>query len=214
MNSKRVLRETFRARLLGPSDFDVQMKTRALNKRLIELLSSLKADVNGCWAGFQAIEHEPDVSEAIEAARDRQWIFPRVEGEVLGFYRPSSSEAFVISRYGIREPDPTASVRIEPADIGGLLVPGLSFDLKCNRLGRGRGYYDRALSDQVVSSTTIKIGIAFERQISMTEIPVEPFDIPMDWIVTEARVLRRSVGEVSLQATSAGAFVPERNDHE
>ena len=62
-----------------------------------------------------------------------------------------------------------------------IIVPGVGFDRQGNRLGRGKGYYDRLLP-RIPSA--YKIGICFPFQL-VEEIPAEPFDIRMDEIVTK-----------------------------
>ena len=195
--SKRALRETMRARLGEASvEAGVSFEARAaLNRRLSELLRNLPETQEGHWAGFQAIGYEPDVSSALEATPERRWVFPRISGEQLEFFQPQGAESFVTSALGIREPDPARSRRIEWNDVRGLVIPGLAFDLSLNRLGRGRGFYDRALGRSSQSKTPIKIGVAFDRQISDLEIPTESFDVPMDWVVTETRLLKSRGGK-------------------
>ena len=60
------------------------------------------------------------------------------------------------------------------------IVPGLAFDRKGNRLGRGRGYYDRLLSGVAAP----KIGLAFDIQV-VAEVPCSSYDVPMDMVITE-----------------------------
>jgi len=66
-----------------------------------------------------------------------------------------------------------------------VLVPGVAFDHCGVRLGRGGGHYDRAL---VRLRDAVRVGLAFEIQVA-AELPRDPWDVPMDCIVTEARVL-------------------------
>ena len=76
-----------------------------------------------------------------------------------------------------------SSGREMPLDqISFFLVPGLAFDRRGYRLGRGGGFYDRVLSQ----SPGIKIGIASSSQISNQDIPVENHDIKMDAVVTDS----------------------------
>ncbi|KAF0178926.1 MAG: 5-formyltetrahydrofolate cyclo-ligase [Limisphaerales bacterium] len=65
------------------------------------------------------------------------------------------------------------------------LVPGLGFDARGHRLGRGKGHYDRLLA----GFTGMKIGVAFDFQI-VTEVPREPHDIALDAVVTPTRWLQ------------------------
>jgi 5-formyltetrahydrofolate cyclo-ligase len=66
-----------------------------------------------------------------------------------------------------------------------VLVPGVAFDLRGCRLGRGRGFYDRLLTEV----HGIKCGVAFDEQIA-GEIPVGTLDVPMDFILTATRCVK------------------------
>jgi 5-formyltetrahydrofolate cyclo-ligase len=65
-----------------------------------------------------------------------------------------------------------------------IMVPGLGFDARGRRLGRGKGFYDRLLS----AASGVKCGICFEEQL-LPEIPVEPHDILLDFVATPTRWL-------------------------
>ena len=86
-------------------------------------------------------------------------------------------------QFGIREPSP-ACVEIPLNDLDLVLVPGVAFDLRGNRLGRGKGYYDRLLE----SFNGHKIGIAFDEQV-VDAVPVENLDVRMNAILTPTRCL-------------------------
>jgi 5-formyltetrahydrofolate cyclo-ligase len=80
--------------------------------------------------------------------------------------------------YGIAEP--TGEIFTDYAAIDFIVVPGVAFDAKGNRLGRGKGYYDRLLP-RIPSA--YKAGICFPFQL-VEEVPAESFDIRMDIIIT------------------------------
>lgn len=106
----------------------------------------------------------------------------------MEFYVPRAETAFQLNQWGLLEPDPAASAKVELGDLAGLLVPGVAFDSACNRLGRGGGYYDRLLAlVRKINPKAVKIGIAHDRQIFVAELPVEPLDIRMDGVLTESR---------------------------
>lgn len=67
-------------------------------------------------------------------------------------------------------------------------VPGVGFDLTGMRLGRGRGFYDRALAALRNAGDVCAVGLAFECQI-VAELPGDPWDQRMDYIVSERRVI-------------------------
>lgn len=80
--------------------------------------------------------------------------------------------------YGVWEP--VAKTRVKPEDLDLIIVPGLAFDKKGNRLGRGKGYYDRflgSLSDKIPS-----IGLAFDFQI-LPLIPTTVHDVSVRKII-------------------------------
>jgi 5-formyltetrahydrofolate cyclo-ligase len=95
-----------------------------------------------------------------------------------------------LGRFGILEPkqnirnNPQYHVIPEQLDV--VIVPGLAFDRSGNRLGRGRGYYDRFLSQ--FTSKTLLIGLAFECQI-VEQIPVDTWDFPVSVVITENRII-------------------------
>jgi len=63
-----------------------------------------------------------------------------------------------------------------------ILVPGVAFDTQGHRLGRGKGYYDRFLHNIRHNSRPQLVGVCFDFQ-KVAEVPVEPYDIPMDIVV-------------------------------
>jgi 5-formyltetrahydrofolate cyclo-ligase len=86
-----------------------------------------------------------------------------------------------LGHFGIREPE-TRCARLTSGKLDLILVPGVAFDLRGGRLGRGKGYYDRLLRE--LRGTTC--GVAFEEQI-VGEIPVEPHDVRLKFLLTPTR---------------------------
>lgn len=97
----------------------------------------------------------------------------------------SLTDDLAVSTMGIREP--TAGVPIPTPLINLVVVPGLGFDELGNRLGRGRGFYDRFLSNP--EFTGVACALAFEVQVTQT-IPTEPLDRHVDMLVTDETVRR------------------------
>jgi len=87
-------------------------------------------------------------------------------------------------KFGILEPDPEVIRRVQPEKLDALLVPGLAFDEMGNRLGRGRGFFDRILQE----TRGAKLALAYDFQL-VREVPTEKHDVRMDFIVTETRVV-------------------------
>lgn len=88
-----------------------------------------------------------------------------------------------INSYGIKEND-SKNEYTENIDI--IIVPGIAFDASGNRIGHGKGYYDKF----VVNTNAIKIGLCYSDCFLHEEIPHDVHDIPMDMIVTDREVFK------------------------
>jgi len=87
-------------------------------------------------------------------------------------------------KYGISEPLPGCEeIPLNRFDL--VLVPGMAFDLSGNRLGRGRGFYDRILS----AASGVKCGVAYDFQL-VEKITTEPHDAGVSFIFTPNRCAR------------------------
>ena len=108
----------------------------------------------------------------------KRMLLPRVEGDDLRLYPYTGPESVRRGAYGIWEPvaegDP---VPFEAVDL--VIVPGVAFDREGNRLGRGRGFYDRLLA----TCGAVKIGICFAFQLR-DRVPAGPTDVPMDEVIS------------------------------
>jgi len=158
---------------------------RNLRALLTEALSPNKGDV---WAGYRGFGNEADPYETIvESQGGVRWVFPRVEGNTLRFYEPPQTNAkWTKSSYGIWEPDSKTSTQREIHDFAGILIPGLAFDRNGQRLGFGKGYYDRALA----GFKGLKVGVGFQFQLLKELIPVEPHDVALDFVATDQEIHR------------------------
>jgi len=92
----------------------------------------------------------------------------------------SSMEDVHKGTYGILEPhlNPDRVVAVKDLDV--VIVPGLAFDKKNNRLGRGAGYYDRFLS--TLPKTVTTVGLAFDFQLTES-LPTQGHDVPLHQII-------------------------------
>jgi 5-formyltetrahydrofolate cyclo-ligase len=112
---------------------------------------------------------------------------PKAVGDQIIFYKlPASNferNALNMGKFGIKEP----SESFETVDFFDLLIiPGVAFDKSGNRLGYGRGYYDRFLAGK---NHFCSIGLGFELQLVNQFLPHSKFDQKLDAIATERRML-------------------------
>jgi len=87
-------------------------------------------------------------------------------------------------KFGVSEPLPNCEeIPLNRFDL--VLAPGMAFDLSGNRLGRGRGFYDRILA----AASGVKCGVAYDFQL-LEHIPTEPHDAKVDFIFTPNKCVR------------------------
>ena len=102
------------------------------------------------------------------------------EGNSMNFYNWRKNNALKVNKYGI--PEPIKSKKFLPAII---LVPMLAFDKNKNRLGYGKGYYDKYLFKlSKINKKIISVGVAFSFQ-KHHKLPINQYDIKLDYILTE-----------------------------
>lgn len=123
-------------------------------------------------------------------ANERRCVVPYCDGDELRLVEIQRWDELETGAFGILEPAP-AIRELEPRhvsirDVDLVFVPGVAFDRCGGRLGYGKGYYDRLLSQ--APERLVRIGLAFDCQV-LTALPTQPHDIPMHWIVTESEVL-------------------------
>ena len=97
----------------------------------------------------------------------------------MNFFQWSTKDPLSINKFGIPEP---ISNKTKFPDI--LLVPLLAFDKNFNRIGYGGGFYDRYINRLKKIKKIITIGVAYSFQ-KIKKIPVEKYDIKLDFVVTE-----------------------------
>jgi 5-formyltetrahydrofolate cyclo-ligase len=132
-------------------------------------------------ATFAALPDEVDLTELVTLFPEKRWLFPRVDGEGVCFHASTDpANDLVRGAFGILEPS-ADSLIVSLDEIDAFLCPGMAFDHQGGRLGRGKGFYDRLLSQ--ARTDAHKIGIAFPSQI-IPNTHCEPHDILMDEIIS------------------------------
>ncbi|MBD5264111.1 MAG: 5-formyltetrahydrofolate cyclo-ligase [Bacteroides sp.] len=107
----------------------------------------------------------------------KHFYLPRVNGVNLEIL-PYDESHLELGSFHIEEP--TGADTVDPSEIELVVVPAVAYDRKGNRLGRGKGFYDRLLKN----TRATKVGIGYEFQL-VDEVPTEPHDVAMDIIITQ-----------------------------
>ena len=112
--------------------------------------------------------------------KEKTLLLPCVDGDDLRLRQYTGPACMVAGeQFGIGEPTGPEWTDLDAVEL--IVVPGVAFDTQGNRMGRGRGFYDRLLKS---TPNAVKIGVAYDFQM-MDVIPVEPHDVKMDRVITE-----------------------------
>lgn len=182
---KAALRAEIRALRAALSDEARAKRNQMLWGTVIRYLSSVPTPKIILF--YAPLPHEISLIPIFHYARERGILcaFPRCseqKGE-MEFYRVDTLDELEVGKYGIQEPRADAE-RITDFSDALAFVPALAFDRKGYRIGYGGGYYDRFFSKHRART----VGVIYEAFLT-DSLPVAPFDIAVDVIVTEAQFL-------------------------
>jgi 5-formyltetrahydrofolate cyclo-ligase len=125
--------------------------------------------------------HMSFIHETLESL-GHQLCFPRVENEhEIVAYQVPSNDLLITSAWGIQEPNPQTCQKVPIIDIDLVIIPLLAFDASGNRVGYGKGFYDRFLQD--CRPDTLKIGVCLDEPVQRID-DVEVHDIPLDLCIS------------------------------
>lgn len=175
-------------------NFEIRKKIKDMRKALSKeqvlnasekiLKNALTLDFNEYRNFFiyKSFNNEVDTSRLIEhfLSQNKMVAYPVTQGDnMLAGIDKSNEKTF--SKFGTEEP--TEYIEMEKIDV--CFLPLLAFDKNKNRLGYGKGYYDRFLN----AHPCLKIGLAYDFQIE-EEINIKPWDVPLDIIITETKIIK------------------------
>jgi 5-formyltetrahydrofolate cyclo-ligase len=157
-------------------------------------------------AAFVGVGGEPDTRGLLAAALEqgrRLWL-PRVLRGAAGesvLVEVTDLDGLAPAGFGLLEPAPREGERTMgpitsdvPLDL--VLVPGLAFARSGARIGFGAGHYDRLLAPVARAQVPVRMGVCLAAFLDPVEgpIPTEPHDVTMQWVATEAGVVRCAGG--------------------
>jgi 5-formyltetrahydrofolate cyclo-ligase len=188
---KRILNKLKRKKHVEESE-KAKIRRRIRNKK--NVLSDMEKS-HSSIAVFEKIEALPEFINAksillfwslpdelpthnfiVKWSAKKQMLLPMVKGDKMLIKPFTNTEDLRKSDIGIWEPEAQKEY-LRQIDL--VIVPGIAFDKAKNRLGRGKGYYDRYFNNKNIT----KIGVCYDFQL-LEIIPTEPFDVRMDKIIT------------------------------
>jgi 5-formyltetrahydrofolate cyclo-ligase len=194
--AKQALRSAGLARRAALAEVDCQLLSRAIQARALQLHWYLACH---SVALYSAVQNEVRTDDLLAHALQsgKKVFYPRVgEDDGDGLFRVLAADELRAGRYGILEP--AGTTRLADVEFAALtiFVPGVAFDMQGNRLGRGRGWYDRLL--QQAGERAAIVALAYEFQI-VDAVPTGPGDQKVNYVITEKRVV--NCGTASAQSS-------------
>ncbi|MDW7669344.1 MAG: 5-formyltetrahydrofolate cyclo-ligase [Bacillota bacterium] len=189
--NKNEIRKVISKRRKSMSENEVKEKSKIIIEKLMNTDEFKKAKNLMVFLSF---DNEVYTFDLIEKAMNmgKKVIVPytvKDTCEIIPTLLKSIEEDLEVSNYGYMEPKKDKIQPILEENIDMTVVPGLAFDEKMNRIGFGKGYYDRYLTKTKKESKNI--AIAYDYQV-LEEIPSEDFDVKMDYIITEEKIYKNA----------------------
>ena len=162
----------------------------AAQQRLLDLPELRPAQTVALYAALSGEVSTTTIILRLRAMGQRL-VFPRIAGEGLRLFEASGLDELEPGARGVLEP-PLSSPEVPAEEVDVFVVPGLLFDRRGHRLGRGGGHYDRLLAG--AREDARRVGLCFAERV-VGELPVAPWDVRMHVVVSEAGTLRPDGGD-------------------
>ena len=182
--AKLALRNRMRAVREALPESACELRSGEITKRLFALPELERAET---VLAFASIGNEVRTQPSIQAAwaAGKRVALPRVVGAELQLHFVDSDTVLVEGAFSVREPPETAA-QVQPEQVDFALVPALAVDPRGYRIGYGGGYYDKLIPRLGHACTC---AVAYDFQL-ISEVPELPFDVAVDLVVTDERVIR------------------------
>ncbi len=158
-----------------------------ISATLLQRIIGMTTGMNAVFS-YLPLKDEPDIGVCLRELmkRDVTVVVPKmIDNHILPVQLHSFDDC-VAGRFSIMEPP--HSLPFSPDKIDIFFIPGVLFDTQCNRKGHGYGYFDRFLAD--LKDTKPLVGVCYDKQV-IEDLAPQPWDIPMDAVITEQRILLR-----------------------
>lgn len=178
-NAKKAIRDSI---AVLKTKYSAEQKQIAANSVFLAIESMpefIAAEVVMCY--WSSDDELPTHSFVEKWSSEKKIFLPVVEGGSIILKRFSSIAGLKKGMFGIFEPNVSA---IYNGHIDIVIAPGVAFDIKRNRLGRGKGFYDRFFQ----KNDAPKWGVGFDYQL-LSSVPVNEYDVRLDRIITPANVV-------------------------
>ena len=168
---------------------DRDKKSQMIFERLKAISEYQSAQHVFIYLGIRSEVQTQAIVQQILDTPEKSCYVPYCVGDLLKIFRLTAWKQLTPKSFGVLEPtdeqiESASSDQSFPIELA--LLPGVAFDRDLNRIGYGRGYFDRFLTDGIPDAH--RIALAFDDQITQ-KIPTDEFDVPVHRIVTESETI-------------------------
>ena len=153
---------------------------------------------------FMEIKNEISISNITTQYKNKNFFIPKTFKDGSMKINTLDRDKLSKNKFGILESEDTNYADPETLDL--IIVPGIAFDQNLNRIGYGKGFYDRFFSS--IKKNILKAGVCYDFQLH-EKIPNDPTDIKMDLVISEKQSVISNNPEFSRTLTSCYSPVPE-----
>jgi 5-formyltetrahydrofolate cyclo-ligase len=184
--SKNQIRKTYKEKRATFTQDYINSATKQINKTLTETI--LKYATKNCIIGiYKAIENEINIDETIAQLKDKTISLPWIDyaEKIMHFKLWHHNDPLEkLENFYCLQPGKNSKTVIPTI----IITPLITFDLQGNRIGYGKGYYDKYLN-QNYQKKPLAIGVCYDKNIYPETIPYEQHDHKLDIIISERKVI-------------------------
>lgn len=190
--TKKELRHLFKQQRVALSPTESAAQSQAIARLFFDSFPVANLRAVHCFLPLRR-QNEVDTLPLLHTLQEQfpstQVVIPRSLPETgeMEHYLWSADMPLVSNQWGIPEPDPVKSILFPVSKIDLVIIPLLAFDKQGNRVGYGKGFYDRFLAQ--CRSNVLKVGVSFFDPIP-TITDADAFDVRLDYCITPTNVWR------------------------
>ncbi|TVP41204.1 5-formyltetrahydrofolate cyclo-ligase [Candidatus Nitrosocosmicus arcticus] len=183
--SKEVLRKKYLLIRKNLPSYDCFIKSWSAQQRFLGSRFFTESKVIGLYYPIlNEIQTFRIISKAI--SNSKTVCLPTIIDERIVFFKYDPTKRLRFGKYGIMEPEVTSENMNSCLDT--VITPGIVFDMIGNRIGYGKGYYDKFFNSNTFQNRTL-VGLGYDFQIILEKITCEAQDVKMNTVISDKRLL-------------------------
>ena len=183
--SKEILRKKYLLIRKNLSSYDCYMKSMSAQQRILGSTSFSESKVIGLY--YPILNEVQTFHIIAKAILDLKTVcLPAIVNEQISFFKYDPTKRLRIGKYGIMEPETTSENMNQVLDI--VITPGVVFDITGNRIGYGKGYYDKFFNSNAYQNMTF-VGLGYDFQLILEKIRCNAQDVKMNTLISDKRTI-------------------------